>query len=352
MTLLQEMHDEGLLVTTTSSGDKGTLGARSKPKHGLTLTLPTVPIRFDSVFHWSDTPAIVKDNLGPNAGYLLFSMFSSQLHLDIPMPDPPAYGSNGNYVWPTRDKLVPWEDKEPRLVFRGQVSYKFGVDNWQTNPRIRLAQLGQRFPELMDVGNTAYRVKPLPPLLADGAVPLDPKNRTSIFGAASVQRVTSSSNVTVAKKMSFYEQSKFKFILDIDGGLASSRVMATLGSGSVPFLVESGWHGNFQQALVPWVHYIPVTERLTDLVPKIRWARDNEYHARRIVDNAIKFAEAYVSRQAAKEQLAAMLERYSRLLAKDVRTDDSDAEYDYCVLPETRCVRVDARMCRKADPSM
>lgn len=290
------------------------------------------PVRFDAVFRVADAPQITKDTLGKDSGYPLFGLRTSPLHLDIPIPDPPAYGSNGDYVWPDRSELVPWEEKVNRLVFRGSASFSFGVENWQTNPRIRLAQLSSAHPDLIDAGLTTFRPKPMGPLTSDS----DAWSRHALFSMPSAEQIQRMSNVTLAKKMTFRDQSQFKYVLDVDGGLGSSRRVGLLKSGSVPFFVDSPYYGNFEKLLVPWVHYVPVDEFLVDLVDKVRWLQDHEEHARFIVENAIKFADTYLSVQAAKEQLADMLTRYSDLLADDVDLDDSDVPVDFCSVPGTK----------------
>lgn len=284
------------------------------------------------MFRVADAPQITKDTLGKDAGYVLFGLRTSPLHLDVPIPDPPAYGSNGDYVWPSRDTLVPWSDKIPRLVFRGSASFSFGVENWQANPRIRLAQLSTAYPHLLDAGLTSFRPNKMPPITRE------PRDRPTVglFEMPTSERIQAMSNVTVADKLSFVEQSKYKYILDVDGGLGSSRRVGLLQSGSVPFFVESAYFGNFERKLVPWVHYVPVDEYMTDLSDKIAYLQAHDDHAQLIVKNAIAFADAFLSKSAAREQFALMLHKYSDLLADDVDLDESDVPTDFCTAEGTR----------------
>ncbi|GAA6019202.1 hypothetical protein JCM8202_000932 [Rhodotorula sphaerocarpa] len=305
---LREMADEGLL------------------KHAGTQE----PIRFDAVFRGSDPALITKDTLGKDSGYLLFSLRSSPLHLDVPIPDPVEYGSNGHYVWPPRSELAAWEDKVDKVIFRGTATFTFGVENWQTFNRLRAMQLSNAHPELFDLALTRLRLEAHPPLTGSDT------NR-SFFPAPTQEHILESSDIAhLAEPMSFYNQSRFKYLLDIDGGIGSSRRIATLGSGSVPLFTTSPWFGTSDRLLVPWVHYVPIAEDFSDLVPKVRWLRKNDHYARRIVENANRFAEAYLSKQAAKEQLAALLEEYADLQAPDVKLDNSPVEVDFCKAPEAR----------------
>lgn len=200
--------------------------------------------------------------MSKDSGYLLFSLRSSPLHLDVPIPDPVAYGSNGNYVWPDRATLVPWENKIDKVVFRGSASFSFGVDNWHSNNRFRAAQLSDAYPDFLDLGMTSMRVKPMPPLTG--------KSAESFFPLPTNDDITATSGIRLTEPLSFYEQSRFKYVIDIDGGLGSSRRIPMMQTGCVPLFVDSNWFSTQDRLVVPWVHYVPIAEELTDLVDKVR----------------------------------------------------------------------------------
>ncbi|GAA5847322.1 hypothetical protein JCM9279_000236 [Rhodotorula babjevae] len=306
MDTIREMTDQGLLTRT--------VGGKS--------------VRFDAVFRVGDSPQVTKDTLSKDAGYLLFGLRSSPLHLDVPIPDPPAYGSNGNYVWPPRSELHSWNEKVDKVVFRGSASFSFGVDNWQTNNRIRIAQLGSKYPHLIDAGLTQFRPKEMPPLTSEKFT-----KGSAFFQLPSAARIQSMSNLVEAESISMVEQSGYKYIIDVDGGLGSSRRVGLLQSGSVPFFVDSPYFGNFEPTLRPWVHYVPVDEYLADLPAKVEWLKAHDGHAKFIVRNAIAFAEAYLSKQAAMEQFAEMLKAYADLQSPAVDLDSSDVLTDFCDVP-------------------
>ncbi|GJN93298.1 hypothetical protein Rhopal_006345-T1 [Rhodotorula paludigena] len=285
----------------------------------------SVPVRFDAIFWGADGPRITRDTLGPDAGYFLFALRTSRLHLDVPIPDPVAYGSNGNYVWPPRSELHTWDEKVDKLIFRGTAAYPFGVDNWQTNCRIRTVQLGQAYPHLIDAGITQYRPKAMPPVTSDDLV-----KQEAFFPVPSTTRIQELSNLTEASKVTFLERSGYKYILDVNGALGSSRRLGLLKSGSVPFFIDSPWFGTFMPLLRPWVHYVPVDESLVDLPAKIEWLQQHDDHARFIVRNAIAFTDAYASQDAAMEVFSLLLKRYTQLLAPDVKLDSSNVSMNYC----------------------
>ncbi|KAK4695341.1 hypothetical protein P7C70_g8566, partial [Phenoliferia sp. Uapishka_3] len=207
MNTISEMQQEGLL---TKMGPNGR----------------SIPITFDAVFRVADAPQITKDTLSKDAGYVLFGLRTSSLHLDVPIPDPPAYGSNGNYVWPNASALVPWDQKIPQLVFRGAASFAFGVDNWYSTTRIKLAQLSKEYPKLIDAGVTSFRPAPL-----QGATG-DLGSGKVLFQTPTSADIQASTLVNVSLPMTFEVQSQYRYILDVDGGLGSSRRLGLLSSGS------------------------------------------------------------------------------------------------------------------------
>ena len=287
------------------------------------------PVRFDAVFRASDSPQITKDTLSKDAGYLIFSRTSSPLHLDVPVPDPPQYGSNGNYVWPNRSELIPWEGKQDRAVFRGTGSFSFGVDNWHMSGRVRLSQFARQRPDLLDVGVTSYRLKAIKPITGDS-------RDDSLFRMPTTQYLEESTGVPTVKSMSFREQSAFKYIIDIDGGITSSRRINLLRSGSVPLFVNSPYTYAYGDILKPWVHYVPISEQMWDLASKIEWLRGHEHHARFVVDNAIKVADRFLSREAIKVEMSLMMKAYASLQASDVALDERDVSVDFCASEAAR----------------
>ena len=328
MKLFEEMAADGLLTTQHAGGRAGAF-ATSSFALICSIACCAEAVRFDAVFRMADSPQITKDTLSKDAGYLLFGRTSSPLHLDVPVPDQPQYGSNGNYVWPDRSELVPWQDKQNRAVFRGTASFSFGVDNWHMNGRVRLTQFAQTYPDLFDAGVTGWRPKALKPVTGDN-------QNESLFRVPTTQYLEETTGVPTVKSMSFREQSAFKYIIDIDGGITSSRRINLLRSGSVPLFVNSPYTYAYGDILKPWVHYVPISEQMWDLPSKVEWLREHEQHARFIADNAIRLAERFLSREAIKVEMSLMMKAYASLQASDVDLDDSDVSVDFCATAATR----------------
>lgn len=98
-----------------------------------------------------------------------------------------------------------------------------------------------------------------------------------------------------------YEQSKYKYLVYVDGHCAACRYGFMMRLGSVILKVaprqvaDRMWYFPLLQ---PWVDHVPVKEDLSDLEEKIRWCRQNDDKCREIAANCLKFYEKYVARNA------------------------------------------------------
>ena len=124
-----------------------------------------------------------------------------------------------------------------------------------------------------------------------------------------------------------YEQSKYKYLIYVDGHCAACRYGFMMRLGSVILKVrkrcslrniscvastlitalncvvqvaprqvaDTMWYFPLLQ---PYVDHVPVKADLSDLEEKIRWCRENDDKCRRIGENAKIFYEKYVSRNA------------------------------------------------------
>jgi hypothetical protein len=147
------------------------------------------------------------------------------LHLDIPYIDPVAYGSNGNYVWPKdlTSKILPWNERYPTAVFRGTTScLVLQADNWHACNRVRATKLSldekkklapKQMP-LLDIGITDWKKIPKQ---------LDLLHIKGLNESATEAEIEISTGIKLTKKLDFYEQGNFKYILEMDGGLGTSR---------------------------------------------------------------------------------------------------------------------------------
>jgi hypothetical protein len=96
-----------------------------------------------------------------------------------------------------------------------------------------------------------------------------------------------------------YEQSKYKYLVYVDGHCAACRYGFMMRLGSVILKVEPRQVADrmwYFPLLQPYVDHVPVKPDLSDLEEKIRWCRENDDKCREIAANCTKFYEKYVAR--------------------------------------------------------
>lgn len=98
-----------------------------------------------------------------------------------------------------------------------------------------------------------------------------------------------------------YEQSKYKYLVYVDGHCAACRYAFMMRLGSVILKVaprqvaDRMW---FFPLLQPYVDHVPVKADLSDLEEKIAWCRANDEKCRQIAKNTMELYQKYVARDA------------------------------------------------------
>lgn len=270
----------------------------------------------DFIIYVGDGAKVAADTFTTEAGFPLFSLRTSSLHMDIPIPDPVSHGSNGHYLWNDAGKSIPWDSRVSQLVFRGKGScLKMQADNWHACDRVRAQKLSNAFPEEIDAGiiewNQLY------------------KSGKMIYPPVSAEEVEKSTGLKAVKAMDYTQQSHYKYILDLDGGLGSSRKPGILSSGSVLFAQESPWFTYYEPLMEPYTHYIPVNRWLHDLRDQVLWARERENEMRMMVDVGREFERKYLTVTSTKLYMSILLDAYADLLTEPVNGSEP-VERDYC----------------------
>jgi hypothetical protein len=221
----------------------------------------------------------------------IFSMCGSERYADIVMPtwEDWARVQNKENIWFPKsckdydiDFDVEWKDKKPTAVFRG-ASTGCGVDI-KTNPRLNIAHLssitkpdenGIRY---LDAGITKWNLR---------ARKIEKEKYLKTIN-------TSSLPFGLSDTMSPYEQSSYKYIVNIDGHVSAFRLSLELNMGSVILLVDSDWELWYKKMLKPYEHYVPVKRDLSDIVDQIKWCRKNDDKCEIIAKNAKDFHNKYL----------------------------------------------------------
>jgi hypothetical protein len=276
--------------------------------------------KVDFVLYLGDGPKVAADTFTQDAGFPLFSLRTSLMHLDIPVPDATAFGSNGNYQWPAEAKQAPWSERVARAVFRGRAScLKMQADNWHACNRVRALQLSRERPDLLDVGLIEWNQ-----LFGTAKTLMDAPSR---------DEVEASTGAFLTSPMDYGQQSRFRYILDLDGGLGSSRKPGILSSGSVLIAQQSPWFVHWEPLARPFREYVPVERSLTDLTERVLWLQAHDEQAVAIMQRGRQFADNFTSLSASKLYMAKLLGKYQDLLQLDGWSTDQPVAFDYCQRP-------------------
>jgi hypothetical protein len=105
---------------------------------------------------------------------------------------------------------------------------------------------------------------------------------------------------------------RYRYLMDVDGHTANTpRVALLLHSNSVMVKQVTDDMLWFYPALKPYVHFIPVKQDLSDLLPQLEWAKNHEKECTEIVRNANQLAAEALSPEAIYLYLYRLLEAYS-----------------------------------------
>ena len=179
---------------------------------------------------------------------------------------------------------IEWDNKIPTAVFRGSSTGE-GVEI-DTNQRLKVVYLShitkhdEKNIPYLDAGITKWNLRPKKLIDHEYLEVIDIHNLP--FG--------------LSNKLSPYEQSKYKYIIHIDGHVSAFRLSYELSLNSVILLVKSKWNIWFSHMLIPYVHYVPVKEDLTDLIDQIKWCRDNDEKCIEIIHNSKYFYNNYLQK--------------------------------------------------------
>ncbi|EHB14074.1 KDEL motif-containing protein 2 [Heterocephalus glaber] len=138
----------------------------------------------------------------------------------------------------------PWSNKTEKAFFRGRDSRE---------ERLELVQMSKENPQLLDAGITGY------------------------FFFQEKEK-----ELGKAKLMGFFDFFKYKYQVNVDGTVAAYRFPYLLLGDSLVLKQDSPYYEHFYRALIPWKHYVPIKRNLSDLLEKVKWARENDEEAKKI----------------------------------------------------------------------
>lgn len=192
------------------------------------------------------------------------------------------------------DYDIKWENKIDVCVFRGSAT-GCGI-TIDTNMRLKAAHLSYKWSKEGSFKN------------GNGVDVLDaklttwnkgrPKIDDDVFKTLNPRKFNFSKDVGKQNFMDTLEQSKHKYILNIDGHVKAFRLGNELRMGSVVLLVDSPYTLWFQKYMEPKVHYVPIKSDLSDLHEQLQWCLKNDDMCKQIAINAKILYNKYLSREA------------------------------------------------------
>ena len=202
------------------------------------------------------------------------------------------YINNCTKTWMDSNEIeLNWNKKKPTAVFRGGAT-GCGI-TIETNPRLKVAYLSKlwknnnRFNEnnnidkiaFLDAGITSWNIT-------------DKKYENKELQYIMPSKLP----FDRAGRISMSDQTKHKYIINIDGNGVAYRFTRELGFKSVILKVQSTKQIWYFPLLKPYIHYVPIKEDLSDLADKIEWCKLNDSKCKLIADNAYEFYKKYINK--------------------------------------------------------
>jgi len=208
----------------------------------------------------------------------------------ILIPDFEALNGNENLLRSVHfaNNCYPWEHKKKRAIFRGALTGgDFNEDSFLTFPRSKAITYSLQFPDLIDARFSYY----------EGW-----EGFKSCYGDY------------FSPSMPIEDQIVYKYQLLIDGNsCAYSRAYWQLFSNCVILKQVSENIQWFYRAFLPFVHFIPVNQDMSDLPEMINWALQHDAEAHQISSQTQQFAKNNVSYARIMQYLHLVLVEYAAL---------------------------------------
>jgi hypothetical protein len=241
-----------------------------------------------------DQPVMQKAQLG--GGLPVFEPSCAPAYWCVAMPSPfhvaRALGVPGSQ--PPNATAFPWAARTSKAWWRGELAVPDHTlrSTLLTLPRLKVLSIARQRPDLMDVRLSGLDHDSLEHAL--GADDIGARAHDLLLAAgldeAEANAVASGENYAPFAT----HGPRFRFQLSLHAVISSWRLHELLLSGSALLLQEHAVAEWLSARLVPWEHYIPVADDLSDLVARIEWLRADDDRARRLAESALR-----VGRQAA-----------------------------------------------------
>jgi len=236
--------------------------------------------------------------------YYYFSPILSQStrdgYADIPIPSSDEWeyitqnyfinNCNSKYV---KEEEPKWEDKINTAFFRGSAT---GCKINLENPRLHITKINNDWKTNSNY-NEKNNIDGIP-FLDAGIIRFSTRNR-AVDGVLKFQNAKELKNkgVKPVNYVDHEQQAKYKYIIYIEGNSAAYRLSYLLNRNSLVMKVNSKYKLWFEHLLVPYEHYVPIKEDLSDLGEIIKWCKLNDKLCKDIVKNANIFCKKYFDKE-------------------------------------------------------
>lgn len=219
-----------------------------------------------------------------------------------------------------------WEDKIDVAFFRGSASG--GGVTAETNQRVHLSLLSAKWKTHEVYGGNVYGGKLTDAAAAAGEAPRYPFLDAALTAWNGRDKKIASRPMTFLKPRALreqgvdagrqnftpiFDQSRFKYIVYVEGHCAACRYAFMMRLGSVIIKVESQCVAGdmwYFPLLRPYYDHVPVKEDLSDLAQQLQWCRDHDDECRRIAANAQRLYDTFANKDAVLD--------YMQMLINDV----------------------------------
>ncbi|MBS3905133.1 MAG: hypothetical protein KGZ39_07395 [Simkania sp.] len=203
----------------------------------------------------------------------------------------------------------PWEIKYKSAFWRGQPndfarlgmsqsSYAETALRYSEMPRYKICSLSSLYPTFVDAGFSSPGFSATSELIAF----IQPFNRPGIYQS---------------------QHLRWAYLPVLDGYTSTyPGFLWRLLSNSVAFKQESEDSQWFYDALEPYVHYVPISNQMEDLIEKIQWAQEHDVECKHIAENANAFVRKYL-------MIEDVYFYFFRVLQEYAQNQDCDAKQLY-----------------------
>lgn len=191
-----------------------------------------------------------------------------------PMPGPLHRIGSDSFLGPFPDPdALPWQDRAPRLVWRGGPTGRVltGPDPRREGLRLEgvFAQVaaGRR-----DMAWAAAQLARIPRLAFVQALRHHPIADVGLVDRPGLPPLSRALiDPLLSPPMPARQQARFRYVAVLGGADLGSSFFWTMNSGSLGLVMDSPWQSFASVHFRPWEHYVPFRADLSDLEDRLAW---------------------------------------------------------------------------------